>query len=317
MKKDLVSIIVPVYNVEKYVERCLRSLVAQTYPAVEILLVSDGSTDGSDAICERYAQAYAQIRYFRKENEGVSETRNFAMRHACGEYYLFVDSDDFIEADMVEQMMEVMKNEQSDLVICSYRMDYRFAHLNRKAPRGQVWEKRALLHELTKNEAINNFAWGKLYHARLFEGIEFHSRRFEDIYTIFRTFLKAERIVSMPDRFYHYVQRKGSIMNKNGLLALDMDIVLEMRNAFEYQEQMLNAALPQGHFSNQRNYFNTDMLIIYTMLVFVKRRDAYRYPLPRLQLAGLPLILRIAYRAWLGCAKLKFGRHLQMCPNES
>ena len=107
MKKDLVSIIVPVYNVEKYVERCLRSLVAQTYPAVEILLVSDGSTDGSDAICERYAQAYAQIRYFRKENEGVSETRNFAMRHACGEYYLFVDSDDFIEADMVEQMMEV------------------------------------------------------------------------------------------------------------------------------------------------------------------------------------------------------------------
>ncbi len=72
-----------------------------------------------------------------------------------------MDSDDFIESDMVERMMEVMKKEQGDLVICSYRMDYRFAHLNRKAPRGQVWEKRAVLHELTKNEAINNFAWGK------------------------------------------------------------------------------------------------------------------------------------------------------------
>lgn len=317
MKKDLVSIIVPVYNVEKYVERCLRSLVRQTYPDIEILLISDGSMDGSDGICQRFAGIYDQIRYFRKENEGLSATRNFGMRHARGEYYMFVDSDDFIETDMIARMMDVMHKEKAQLVIGSYQMDYRFGSLCRKAPPYRVWEQNEVLRELLKNKAISNFAWGKLYHAALFEGVEYPKCRFEDIYTTYRTFLKAERIVSMPDRFYHYVQRKGSIMNKNGLLALDMDIVLEMRSAFEYQEQMLNAALPQGHFSNQRNYFNTDMLIIYTMLVFVKRRDAYRYPLPRLQLAGLPLILRIAYRAWLGCAKLKFGRHLQMCPNES
>lgn len=317
MEKDLVSIIVPVYNVENYVERCLRSLVMQTYPAVEILLVSDGSKDGSDAICARYAAHHEQIRYFRKENEGLSATRNFGMRHARGEYYLFVDSDDFIETDMVARMMDVMRREQAQLVICSYRMDYRFGSIRRKAPRYRVWERTEALQELLKNQTVSNFAWGKLYHASLFAGIEYPSRRFEDIYTTFRTFLNADRIVTMPDRFYHYVQRRGSIMNKDGLFALDMESVTEMRSAFEYQEKMLNAAIPKGHFSNQRNYYNTDMLTIYTMLVFVKRGDAARYPLPKLELDGLPLYLRAAYRIWMGCARLKFGRHLRVCPAES
>ena len=97
-----------------------------------------------------------------------------------------------------------------------------------------------------------------------------------DVFTIFQTFLKAETIVTMPERFYHYFQRKGSIMNKDGLLALDMDIVLEMRAAFEYQEREVRKAYPSEKFSNRYNYYTTDMLIIYTMIMFVKRKDAVR-----------------------------------------
>ena len=119
------------------------------------------------------------------------------------------------------------------------------------------------------------------------------------------------------DYVYHYVQRRGSIMNEKGLLALDMEIVYEMRRAFEYQEKALQQAYPDAGMSNQQNFFNTDMLIIYTMLFFVKRQEIDHYPLPYLNLKGLPLFSRLTYRCWLGCAKLKFGKRLRICGQAS
>ena len=109
MKNTLISLIVPVYNVEKYVEKCLRSLIAQTYEPIEIIIVSDGSQDGSDLICQRYAERYPQIRYFRTENHGVSAARNFGLSKARGECCMLVDSDDHLEADTVQRMMDVME----------------------------------------------------------------------------------------------------------------------------------------------------------------------------------------------------------------
>lgn len=120
MIKDMVSIIVPVYNVEKYIEKCLTSLASQTYDSLEFILVSDGSKDGSDVICKRFAVADKRFRYFRKENEGVSAARNYGISRARGEYYLFVDSDDYIDSDMVEKMTAVMKKENADIVQCFY-----------------------------------------------------------------------------------------------------------------------------------------------------------------------------------------------------
>ena len=119
----LVSVIVPVYNVEPYLPRCLDSLLDQTYEHIEIIVVNDGSTDGSGEICRAYAQKHAQIAYHAKENEGISATRNFGLERACGEYVMFVDSDDHIDADMVSRMVDVMEREQADLVQCAYRMD--------------------------------------------------------------------------------------------------------------------------------------------------------------------------------------------------
>ena len=102
----LVSVIVPVYNVEPYLPRCLDSLLDQTYEHIEIIVVNDGSTDGSGEICRAYAQRHAQIAYHAKENEGISATRNFGLERACGEYVMFVDSDDHIDADMVSRMVD-------------------------------------------------------------------------------------------------------------------------------------------------------------------------------------------------------------------
>ncbi len=312
MEKGKVSIIVPIYNVEKYLERCLMSLVSQTYTHIEILLINDGSTDHSGEICRNFADHYPQIRYFEKENEGPSIARNFGIQKAVGEFLSFVDSDDYIEQEMIERMLLCAQRENAQLVMCSYRIDYRFGVLYRKAPKYKVWKKEEALHALLRNDSVNNFAWGKLFRRDLFDGLLFPACRFEDVFTIFQTFLKAETIVTMPERFYHYFQRKGSIMNKDGLLALDMDIVLEMRAAFEYQEREVRKAYPSEKFSNRYNYYTTDMLIIYTMIMFVKRKDAVRYPLPKLNLEGLPLFYRLTYRLWVFIARMKFGRYLRI-----
>ena len=117
MKNTLISLIVPVYNVEKYVEKCLRSLIAQTYEPIEIIIVSDGSQDGSDLICQRYAERYPQIRYFRTENHGVSAARNFGLSKARGECCMLVDSDDHLEADTVQLLSGVVNGRTTGTAI--------------------------------------------------------------------------------------------------------------------------------------------------------------------------------------------------------
>ena len=310
----LVSVIVPVYNVEPYLPRCLDSLLDQTYEHIEIIVVNDGSTDGSGEICRAYAQKHAQIAYHAKENEGISATRNFGLERACGEYVMFVDSDDHIDADMVSRMVDVMEREQADLVQCAYRMDYRFGVLRRKAPKDRVWDHIEALHALLRNREVNNFVWAKLYRRTLIGDLRFSTdwKGFEDVCFSVQIFLRAKRFVTMHDRLYHYVQHRGSFMNREGLLALDMEMMLEMRASFAFQEQMLRSAYPAERFSNLRNYFNTDMMLIYTMIMFVKKADASRYEIPWLDADALPLYARAAYRIWLGVAKMKFGRSLRI-----
>ena len=312
MKNTLISLIVPVYNVEKYVEKCLRSLIAQTYEPIEIIIVSDGSQDGSDLICQRYAERYPQIRYFRTENHGVSAARNFGLSKARGECCMLVDSDDHLEADTVQRMMDVMEKEQADIVQCAYRMEIGHLPFYRKATGYEVMTPKKALHALMKNVQVNNYPWGKLYRTSLFRDVCFPTQLsvFEDVCTIFQLFMKAERIVTMPQRFYHYVQRRGSFMNKNGVLRMDMDTLVRMRDAFEYQEQALRAAYPEEDYSNHQNYFCVDMLILYTMIFFIRRREIGKYTLPYLDLSEQPLSCRIAYRFCRGAARLKFGGRL-------
>ncbi len=314
MIKDMVSIIVPIYNVEDYLERCLRSLAAQTYTPLEIILVNDGSSDQSAAICERYCRQDTRFRYYYQENSGVSSARNTALRQAQGEYYLFVDSDDYIEADMVTQMAEVIKAQQADIVQCFYRMEFRFGFFNRRAPAYQKLDQLSALKLLLKNTKVNNYPWGKLYRAKVFRGVSFPEKRqvFEDVCTVFKLFMNADTIVTMPQRYYHYVQRKGSFMNKNGVFAMDVETLLQMRPAFEYQEMMLKQAYPDAQISNAQNFFVTNLLVLYAMIIFVKRKEIHAYPLPYLELSEQPWLCRLLYKLVLGIARLKFGSRLRI-----
>ena len=117
---EKVSVIVPVFNVEKYLRQCLDSILQQTYQNLEIIIINDGSTDGSDAICREYAGKDSRISYFAKENTGISDTRNVGIRQATGEYVTFVDSDDWVEHTYVEELHDKLKAYDADIAITNY-----------------------------------------------------------------------------------------------------------------------------------------------------------------------------------------------------
>lgn len=302
--KQTVSILVPVYNVENYVGKCLDSLLAQTWPDIEIVLINDGSTDSSLQICEDYARKHSNIHIYSYPNSGISRTRNRALSHATGEFIMFVDSDDFIDPEMVSTMMETINRENLDLVQCGFRMDYRFFTLYRPGSGRGCWDNITALQMLAKGKKFNNYPWGKITRKSCFDGVAFPEDMpgFEDTYTIFKSFANAKRVGTIPNRFYHYVQRRGSLTNR-----MSLQTVYLMRKAYFYQEDYLKNRFPDETFSFDLAQYNTDMVIIYTLIVFCHRKDHARFVKGPVNWEKIPLILKAAYQAWLGIAVLKLG----------
>ncbi len=212
-KNPLVSIIVPVYNVEKYIDKCLKSIIGQRYKNIEILLVNDGSTDKSGQICQKYADVDQRIKLFNKPNGGLSDARNFALDRATGQYYAFVDSDDYIHEDMYATLVELIVREAADIAICGHYVVDReklISVRNEKQP--ITYSGKEALNLLLKDEEVNSFAWDKLYHSSLFANIRYPiGRIFEDTATTYKLFNLANCIVRIDTPLYYYVRRKSSI----------------------------------------------------------------------------------------------------------
>lgn len=216
MEKPLISVIVPVYNVENYLGRCLSSICRQKYTNLEILLVNDGSTDASPQICENFAQKDARMKVFHKSNGGLSDARNYGIEHAEGEYITFVDSDDFIGEEYIAILFDAMCNTNSDISICESQKFFRIENIPPK-------KQKINIKEYSGYEAFKGFcyqslpitAWGKLYKRKLFEKIRFPKDRiYEDFGTIYKLFLKANHVTYINDIQYFYFQRSDSIMGQ-------------------------------------------------------------------------------------------------------
>lgn len=300
----LVSILVPVYNVEKYIERCLRSLVEQTYRSIEIVIVNDGSTDQSQRLCENMARDYSMIHIHNYANAGVSVTRNRALSHAHGDYIMFVDSDDFIEPNCVEDMLAYMENNDCNIVACGYSIDLGWTQIYRRAGKKGVYSNIEALHSLANGTGINNYPWGKLFKKECFHDLVFpqNKDRFEDAYTIFKALIKADRIGNLPNRYYHYVQRAGSLTNH-----MNLESVYEMRDSVEYQDSYLRRTFPDEKFSFDMQYYNADMVILYTMIFHYNKKDHVRYRPADIDWSKISMIYRLGYYAWKGIAQLKVG----------
>lgn len=215
-----VSIIVPIYNVEKYIERCIKSLISQTYGDIDILLINDGSTDCSKTICEKYEKADKRIKLYNKENGGLSDARNYGLKRATGEYILFVDSDDFIESNAVEVLIAEMKKENLDIVAGNAVLeadgeDKKYLDItkhNNKVTNGLEYYVSSIEADffqaspcvyMYKRELIlkNNIFFEK--------GILHEDEEWTP-----RVMIKAKRVKNINFVFYHYtVSRENSIMN--------------------------------------------------------------------------------------------------------
>ena len=217
--KELISVIIPIYMVEKYLNKCIDSVINQTYKNLEIILVNDGSKDNCKKICEEYAKKDSRIKIINKSNGGLSDARNKGLEVSNGKYIGFVDSDDYISKDMYKNLYENIIKYDADIAICEYiEVNENGENIkeNKKIIENgvKIYSREEAMYKLLEDNEITNHVWNKLYKSSLFKDIEFpKGLKFEDIAVMYKLIDKANRVVHISEILYFYVQRDGSILN--------------------------------------------------------------------------------------------------------
>ena len=214
---EMISVIIPVYNVEKYLDKCIRSVVKQTYKNLEIILVDDGSPDQCGALCDKWAEKDERIRVIHKANGGLSDARNAGLDVASGVYIGFVDSDDYIHPEMYQRLYEKIKKYNGDMAVCGfYWVDEQSDTVNRTAKitaEGIVEKKDAIKNICFMNTFI--VVWNKLYKKELFFNLRFQYGKFaEDLFIMPNLYNKCKRIISVFGYYYYYVETRNSICRR-------------------------------------------------------------------------------------------------------
>lgn len=214
-EKALISLIIPVYKVEKYLEKCIQSVINQTYENLQIILVDDGSPDNCGKICDEYAKKDHRIEVIHKSNGGLSDARNKGLEIAKGEYIGFVDSDDYIEADMYEVLYNLLKQYNADVSICNFYTVSQGKISIKNADNGiNDYNRIEILKEILLDRNIQSYAWNKLYKKELFDEIKYPiGKKYEDIGTTFYVFEKCNKIVVTSEPEYYYLKRSDSLVN--------------------------------------------------------------------------------------------------------
>lgn len=213
--KALISIIIPAYNVERYMGKCLDSVCRQTYRNIEIIVIDDGSTDCTGAICDEFAAKDARIKVLHCEKSGVGAARNRGLDCATGEYIGFVDSDDWAEPEMFETLYNLHVGKDVDISICSFFREKKGCS-KPLVDDGAVFSltNKQALSELVRDKTYKNYLWNKLFKRSLFEGIRFpEGANYEDVAVIYRLFAKSRAVECVNKPLYHYVHRIGSIVS--------------------------------------------------------------------------------------------------------
>lgn len=215
------SVIVPVYNVDRYLGRCIKSIMQQSYRNLEIILVDDGSTDNSGTICDTFKETDDRIIVIHKENGGLSDARNAGIKMFTGEYVTFIDSDDYVSPDMISLMLTVLKQSSCQIVQCEFVRGKDDTYKFTGNGKYKVYNKRNAF----ENRGVHVCVWGKLYEKSLIKGRYFPIGKInEDEYYTYKCVYESNRTAIMPDALYYYFQRSNSIMHKKKTY-LNMDIL--------------------------------------------------------------------------------------------
>jgi len=303
-----ISVIVPIFNVGKYLEKCIDSIIMQTYKELEIILIDDGATDDSGLICDRYEKIDGRIQVIHKKNGGLSDARNAGIEIASGEYIAFIDSDDYIDVNMFERLVSLLEFESADIAVCNYTLVYEGEDfsvtkiLNKNKKYIVIDDKMKLVENCIKNNFdIFTVAWNKLYRTKCFGAIRYPVGKIhEDVFTTYKLLYNANKIVYVEDIYYYYLQRKSSIMgqkfNENRLYRLDalqeqLNFYLEKNEkqmwieTFFYYKFFLIQAIKlieeDTEYSNvlikpYKKYYDLQIKNI-VMKMVIKKRDKFAY----------------------------------------
>ncbi len=275
-----VSLILPVYNVEKYLPQCLDSIQKQSYKNMEIIIVNDGSTDGSGQICETFSKRDTRVKYIQKKNGGLS-------KYAVGDYIVFVDSDDFIRSGMISSLVEVMECSHADIACCNYEVCNEqsgviYSHkINIKSM--QVFTRQQAIDVLFYETFFQCYAWNKMYKRELFTDIKYpEGRLYEDIVTTYRLFRSSEMIAFIPDSLYCYRRREGSITQKQ-FKPKSYDLIDSINEVIEQNQDnravLAGCAIYYLYFIDEmikHNVWDKDVYHKYQAIVKKTKNDIYR-----------------------------------------
>ncbi len=257
----LISVIVPIYKVEKYLARCVKSIRNQTFTDIEIILVDDGSPDKCGEMCDAYARKDERVRVIHKANGGLSSARNVGIDEAKGEYLAFIDSDDWMDADMLEILHRIAQEKNADIVECSFRNIYNDRIIEETACTAQIIEATPLeaIESILDWKFFKPVAWNKLYSATIMQDIRYtEGKLHEDEFTTHKFFMAAKKLVYVDISKYNYDKsRTDSITgdafresNLDACEALSERMHLVWDNNFSQIEEKMNNVYSWVLFSN-------------------------------------------------------------------
>lgn len=265
---ELVSIVLPIYNVEKYLRKCIETVINQTYTNVEIILVNDGSIDNSLEICKEFKEKDKRIKIINKKNGGLSDARNVGLKNAQGKYICFIDSDDFISEKYIEELHNLIVENNAQIAVCSFEnVDEDEKSISKKEIISQVISGKKILEQINDKSfyPASIVAWNKLYDINLFKNIIYPVGKIhEDEFTTYKLYYLAEKVVTTSKCLYYYRKVPTSITNRKfNIKKLDALEALEERVKFfkeKDEESLYELALIQyekvliTHYVNCKRY---------------------------------------------------------------
>ena len=229
MNEPLISVIIPVYNTKKYLQKCFRSIKNQSYKNLEIIIVNDGSSDNSSTLCEKFKNQDKRVKVINQKNQGLSAARNAGLKICKGDFITFVDSDDAVEDDFIEYLFRLAQKENSDIAICAHKeiKNEKIVCDFGKGFSEKTYNQEECLKNMLNEQGFMVSAWGKLYRKELFKNIYFPvGKLHEDLGTTYKLILKANKIIYGPKSKYLYYQHPNSIIS-SGLNEKKLDIITQ------------------------------------------------------------------------------------------
>ena len=282
----LISVIIPVYNVEDYLHYAIESLEKQTYKNFEIILVNDGSTDDSGKLCDEYSEKYSNVRVFHKENGGLSDARNFGVQKAKGEFITFLDPDDYLEAYSLELLADIQEKHNCDIVSTRVKATELYnVYSNHFLTEEDFKNVIVMDHDIFLEEAFYDkvatvSACGKLYRKSILEIPFPKGRIYEDLYIISEHVEKANKIVHTPIQIYNYYKRQGSIVNSKftskqydffDAISYNRDVIKDKYNDKKSLESAVIAKEAIGSFKIIGLAYKTSITDVYKIRKMIKR----------------------------------------------